>query len=65
MPVILAVNQGSLDQVDPATNRKLCSYDYKDMEGLTQISDYPGGLAVIYGGHKRLVGIMLNLFKLL
>jgi len=37
VPVILEVNQGSLDQVDPATRRKLCSYDYKDMEGLTQV----------------------------
>ncbi len=36
--MILAVNQGSLDQVDPASNRVLCSYDYKDMEGLTQVS---------------------------
>ena len=37
MPVILAVNQGSLDQIDPASNRVLCSYDYKDMEGLAQV----------------------------
>ena len=38
VPVILEVNQGSLDQIDPATNKILCSYDYKDMEGLIQVT---------------------------
>ncbi|KAK3083199.1 hypothetical protein FSP39_016526 [Pinctada imbricata] len=52
--VVLEVNQGSLDQIEASTNRKLCSYDYKDMEGLCQISDYPGGVAVIHGGFSRL-----------
>ncbi len=37
VPVILEVNQGSLDQVDPSSNRVLCSYDYKDMEGLAVV----------------------------
>ena len=55
VPIVLEVSQGSLDQKDPATNQLLCSYDYKDMEGLTQISDYPGGIAVIHGGFSRLV----------
>lgn len=54
LPVILEVNQGSLDQVDPATNRTLCSYDYKDMEGVALVSDYPGGVSIIYGGFSRL-----------
>ena len=54
VPVILEVNQGSLDQIDPATNKILCSYDYKDMEGLIQMSDYPGGICVAYGGFTRL-----------
>ncbi|XP_005092836.1 dnaJ homolog subfamily C member 13 isoform X2 [Aplysia californica] len=54
VPVILEVNQGSLDQLDPSTNRKLCSYDYKDIEGLTLVSDYPGGVAIIHGGFSRL-----------
>lgn len=42
VPVILEVNPGSLDQVDPASNRLLCGYDYKDMEGFVQVtvSDY-------------------------
>lgn len=37
VPVLLEVNQGSVDQIDPATNRVLCSYDYKDMEGITHV----------------------------
>ena len=55
VPVILVVNPGSLDQVDPHSNRLLCSYDYKDLEGLALVSDYPGGIAVIHGGFSRLV----------
>lgn len=58
VPVILEVNQGSLDQLHPATGCCLCSYDYKDMEGLTQVADYPGGVAVIHGGFSRLVSIL-------
>lgn len=58
--VILEVNPGSLDQVDPATRRTLCSYDYKDMEGITQISDCPGGVAVIHGGYSRLHAFALE-----
>ncbi|KAL8571849.1 DnaJ subfamily C member 13 [Nucella lapillus] len=54
VPVILEINQGSLDQVDPTSNRVLCSYNYKDIEGLTQVSDVPGGVAVIHGGFSRL-----------
>ncbi|KAK2150998.1 hypothetical protein LSH36_380g05005 [Paralvinella palmiformis] len=54
VPVVLEVSQGSLDQRDPATNKLLCSYDYKDIEGLTLISDYPGGVSVIFGGFSRL-----------
>ena len=35
--VILEVNTASLDQVDPATRRTLCSYDYKDIEGFAVV----------------------------
>lgn len=54
VPLVLEINQGSIDQVDPTTNKKLCSYDYKDIEGLTHVSDFPGGIAIIYGGFNRL-----------
>ncbi|KAK7111432.1 hypothetical protein V1264_011066 [Littorina saxatilis] len=39
VPVILEVNQGSLDQIDPHSNRVLCSYSYKDMEGLSLVRE--------------------------
>eukprot|EP00058_Branchiostoma_floridae_P000587 XP_002586075.1 hypothetical protein BRAFLDRAFT_252432 [Branchiostoma floridae] len=52
--ILLEVTAGSLNQVDPATNKVLCSYDYKDMEGVTEVSDYPGGFCLIYGGFSRL-----------
>ncbi|KAK2561616.1 DnaJ-like protein subfamily C member 13 [Acropora cervicornis] len=44
----------SLDQIDPTSNQKLCSYNYKDLEGVVQVSDYPGGIAIVYGGFSRL-----------
>ncbi|KAL8616890.1 hypothetical protein ACOMHN_041809 [Nucella lapillus] len=52
--VILEVTQGSLDQIDPNSNTLLSSYCYKDMEGLTLVSDVPGGVAVMQGGYSRL-----------
>ncbi|KAL3854398.1 hypothetical protein ACJMK2_013668 [Sinanodonta woodiana] len=54
VPIILELNASSLDQLDPSTGRRLCSYDYKDLEGLTRLSDYPGGLALVHGGFNRL-----------
>ena len=37
VPVILEVNAASVDQVDPATRRTLCSYSYKDIEGFAVV----------------------------
>ena len=37
VPVILRVTPCSLDQVDRASNKVLCSYDYKDMDGLAEV----------------------------
>lgn len=54
LPVVLEVTPCSLDQIDPTTSEKLCSYDYKEIEGVVQVSDYPGGIAVVYGGFSRL-----------
>ncbi|KAH3718782.1 hypothetical protein DPMN_061589, partial [Dreissena polymorpha] len=53
VPVTLVVSQSSLDQVD-GMGRLLSTYDYKDMEGLATVSDYPGGIAIIHGGFSRL-----------
>ncbi|XP_067952104.1 dnaJ homolog subfamily C member 13-like [Watersipora subatra] len=58
VPVSLCVNACSLDQRDSG-GRLLCSYDYKDFEGLVVVSDFPGGVCVIHGGFNR-----LHLFQL-
>ncbi|XP_077081132.1 dnaJ homolog subfamily C member 13 isoform X1 [Siphateles boraxobius] len=52
--VCLEVTPGGIDQIDPQTNRVLCSYDYRCVEGFTEVSDYQGGFCVVYGGFGRL-----------
>lgn len=54
VPIILQITASSLDQVDPTTNKLICSYEYKDLEGLAEVSDYPGGFVVVHGGFSRL-----------
>ncbi|XP_059584765.1 dnaJ homolog subfamily C member 13 isoform X1 [Alligator mississippiensis] len=53
-PVILEVTPGGFDQINPATNKVLCSYDYRNIEGFVDLSDYQGGFCIIYGGFSRL-----------
>ncbi|XP_033022077.1 dnaJ homolog subfamily C member 13 isoform X3 [Lacerta agilis] len=53
-PVILEVTPGGIDQIDPATNKVLCSYDYRNIEGFVDLSDYAGGFCILYGGFSRL-----------
>ncbi|KAK2499613.1 hypothetical protein MC885_004710, partial [Smutsia gigantea] len=53
-PVILEVTPGGFDQISPATNRVLCSYDYRNIEGFVDLSDYQGGFCILYGGFSRL-----------
>ncbi|XP_058039930.1 dnaJ homolog subfamily C member 13 isoform X5 [Ahaetulla prasina] len=53
-PVILEVTPGGFDQINPTTNTILCSYDYRYIEGFVDLSDYPGGFCIIYGGFSRL-----------
>uniref|UniRef100_A0A803SPR7 DnaJ heat shock protein family (Hsp40) member C13 n=1 Tax=Anolis carolinensis TaxID=28377 RepID=A0A803SPR7_ANOCA len=54
IPVILEVTPGGFDQINPATNKVLCSYDYRNIEGFVDLSDYPGGFCILYGGFSRL-----------
>lgn len=51
VPVVLEVNQGSLNQLDRSTAKVIASYDYKDIEGLAPV---PGGFVLIYGGFGRM-----------
>ncbi|KAH0503542.1 DnaJ-like protein subfamily C member 13 [Microtus ochrogaster] len=53
-PVILEVTPGGFDQINPVTNRVLCSYDYRNIEGFVDLSDYQGGFCILYGGFSRL-----------
>ncbi|KAG9347739.1 hypothetical protein JZ751_003753 [Albula glossodonta] len=52
--VVLEVTPGGIDQIDPHTNRVLCSYDYRSVEGFVEVSDYQGGFCILYGGFSRL-----------
>ncbi|XP_030062368.1 dnaJ homolog subfamily C member 13 isoform X1 [Microcaecilia unicolor] len=52
--VILEVTPGGIDQIDPGNNQLLCSYDYRNIEGFTELSDYQGGFCILYGGFSRL-----------
>ena len=53
--MVLEVTPGGIDQIDPQTNRLLCSYDYRSVEGFVEVSDYQGGFCILYGGFSRLV----------
>uniref|UniRef100_A0A3Q1H7F9 J domain-containing protein n=1 Tax=Anabas testudineus TaxID=64144 RepID=A0A3Q1H7F9_ANATE len=53
-PVSLEVTPGGIDQIDPHTNRVVCSYDYRNIEGFVDVSDYQGGFCILYGGFSRL-----------
>ncbi|ESO09053.1 hypothetical protein HELRODRAFT_156562 [Helobdella robusta] len=50
----LEINPGSLDQINPRSGQTFCSYDYKDMEGISLVSDYDKGLVIMSGGFGRM-----------
>ncbi|XP_072547287.1 dnaJ homolog subfamily C member 13 isoform X3 [Salminus brasiliensis] len=50
----LEVTPGGIDQIDPHTNRVICSYDYRSVEGFAEVTDYQGGFCILYGGFSRL-----------
>ncbi|XP_078270124.1 dnaJ homolog subfamily C member 13 isoform X5 [Rhinoraja longicauda] len=52
--VVLEVTPGGIDQIDPTTNKVACSYDYRNVEGFAELSDYQGGFCIIHGGFNRL-----------
>ena len=58
--MILEVTPGGIDQIDPATNKVLCSYDYRNIEGFVDIAGYQGGFCILYGGFSRLVSTETN-----
>lgn len=56
----MEVTPGGFDQINPATNRVLCSYDYRNIEGFVDLSDYQGGFCILYGGFSRLVSTVFK-----
>uniref|UniRef100_A0A8B9HJM2 J domain-containing protein n=1 Tax=Astyanax mexicanus TaxID=7994 RepID=A0A8B9HJM2_ASTMX len=58
----LEVTPGGIDQIDPHTNRVICSYDYRSVEGFAEVSDYQGGFCILYGGFSRLVSVSVWVF---
>ncbi|XP_041474110.1 dnaJ homolog subfamily C member 13-like isoform X1 [Lytechinus variegatus] len=52
--VVLEVTPCSIDQKDATSGKTICSYYYKDIEGFTQVTGYPGGFAIAHGGFSRL-----------
>ncbi|KAI3379512.1 hypothetical protein SNEBB_010043 [Seison nebaliae] len=52
--VQLETGLNGLMQIDVENNRVLCQYDYKDIEKLIRLSDYPHGFVVCHGGFGRL-----------
>jgi len=45
--VVLVVSQTALLQKDPGSGRVLASYNYKDIENFSEVSDYPGGFVIV------------------
>lgn len=58
----LEVTPGGIDQIDVHTNRVICSYDYRCIEGFAEVSDYQGGFCILYGGFSRLVSVFFSVF---
>ncbi|KAL4623419.1 hypothetical protein GN956_G19211 [Arapaima gigas] len=54
MPVVLEITPGGINQFDHHTNRLLCSYDYRFIEGFVDVCDYQGGFCILHGGFGRL-----------
>ncbi|KAJ8336735.1 hypothetical protein SKAU_G00379550 [Synaphobranchus kaupii] len=53
-PVVLEVTPRGIDQIDPQTGRLLTTYEYRSIEGFTDVSDYQRGFCILYGGFSRL-----------
>lgn len=52
--VLLVAGPTGLEQKDPGSNKLLASYFYKDLDGIAEVSDYPGGFVVIKSQFGRM-----------
>ena len=44
--VVLVAGPIGLEQKDPSSKKLLATYFYKDMDGISEVSDYPGALSL-------------------
>ena len=44
--VVLVAGPIGLEQKDPSSNKLLATYYYKDMDGISEVLDYPGGFVI-------------------
>ncbi|KAL0279212.1 UNVERIFIED_CONTAM: hypothetical protein PYX00_000818 [Menopon gallinae] len=54
LPVMLEVTPSALNQLDMATNVILASYKYIDIQGFSEVKDYPGGFVIICAEFSRM-----------
>ncbi|TRY98042.1 hypothetical protein DNTS_004430 [Danionella cerebrum] len=52
--VSLEVTPAGIDQLDRRTGVRICTYEYRSIEGFALISDQPGGFVIVHGGFGRL-----------
>lgn len=59
LPVLLEVTPSALNQLDMATNVVLASYKYIDIQGFSEVKDYPGGFVIICAEFSRMVSFKI------
>lgn len=52
--VLLSVGNLSLDQVDVLSQRILATYEYKDIQGISSLSDHPEAVIIYHGVDERM-----------
>jgi len=52
--IVLVVGPTALEQKDPGSGKLLASYHYKDLEGISEVSDYPGGFVIVKSDFGRM-----------
>lgn len=53
-PVVLEIDYACMWQRDPGSSTRIACYQYKDIERIQLLSDYPGGFVIAHGGFGRL-----------
>ena len=59
LPVLLEVGPAAIEQKDITSGNIMASYDYKDIEKLTPVSDCDGGFVIISSDFGRQVKFVM------